>query len=65
MDTLVVLRDVEYVNDRSRVLFILKSRGMAHSRQIREILFTDKGIDLGPPPIEKLSQAAAGSGPNR
>ena len=65
MDTLVVLRDVEYINDRTRVLFILKSRGMAHSRQFREILFTDKGIDLGPPPIEKSSPAAPGSGSTR
>ena len=27
-------------------MFILKSRGMAHSNQIREFLLTDKGVDL-------------------
>jgi circadian clock protein KaiC len=64
MDTLIVLRDIEYANDRTRVLFILKSRGMAHSRQFREILFTDKGIDLGLAPNDKLSHAA-GSASNR
>lgn len=64
MDTLIVLRDIEYANDRTRVLFVLKSRGMAHSRQFREVLFTDKGIDLGPAPNDKLSQAA-GSVSNR
>ena len=64
MDTLVVLRDVEHVNDRIRVLFVLKSRGMAHSRQFREILFTNKGIDLGPAPTEVLRQGAVGSGSN-
>jgi circadian clock protein KaiC len=56
MDTLIVLRDVEFRNDRTRVLFILKSRGMDHSREIREILFSQKGIVLGPSPIEKLPE---------
>jgi circadian clock protein KaiC len=65
MDTLIVLRDVERVGDRIRVLYVLKSRGMAHSRQIRELVFTPKGVDLGPPPVEKLSGAAADSGSNR
>jgi circadian clock protein KaiC len=27
-------------------MYILKSRGMAHSNQIREFLLTDRGIDL-------------------
>lgn len=60
MDTLIVLRDVEYGADRTRVLYILKSRGMAHAREFREILFTKSGIDLGPAPIETLSHVAAG-----
>ena len=59
MDTLIVLRDVEYGNDRTRLLFILKSRGMAHSREIREILFTGKGIDLGPPPSTQGTKSLA------
>lgn len=59
MDTLVVLRDVENMNDRTRALYVSKSRGMAHSREIREILITDSGIDLGPPPVENVSQDAA------
>jgi circadian clock protein KaiC len=63
MDTLVVLRDVEYSNDRTRFLFVLKSRGMAHSREIREILFTAKGIDLGPSPVRNIPEHE--KGPNR
>ncbi|MBE3145422.1 MAG: AAA family ATPase, partial [Planctomycetes bacterium] len=59
MDTLIVLRDFENMNDRTRVLYVLKSRGMAHSRQIREILITDSGVDLGPPPVENVLQDAA------
>ena len=27
-------------------MYVLKSRGMAHSNQFREFLFTDKGIEL-------------------
>lgn len=54
MDTSIVLRDVENMNDRTRVLYVLKSRGMAHSRQIREILISDSGIDLGPSPVENV-----------
>lgn len=61
MDSLIVLRDIEYRQDRTRVLFVLKSRGMAHSRQFREILFTGRGIDLGPSPIETLDRLSAGS----
>ena len=30
----------------NRVLYVLKSRGMAHSNQIREFLLTDHGIEL-------------------
>jgi circadian clock protein KaiC len=46
MDTWLLLRDIEIGGERNRGLFILKSRGMAHSNQIREFLLTDKGIDL-------------------
>ncbi|MEX1139765.1 MAG: circadian clock protein KaiC [Bacteroidota bacterium] len=56
MDTLIVLRDVEYSNDRGRVLYILKSRGMPHGREIREILFTSKGIDLGASPVRIIPE---------
>jgi len=46
MDTWILLRDIEIGGERNRGLYILKSRGMAHSNQIREFLLTDKGIDL-------------------
>jgi circadian clock protein KaiC len=45
-DTWLLLRDIEIGGERNRGLYILKSRGMAHSNQIREFLLTDKGIDL-------------------
>ena len=46
MDTWILLRDIESSGERNRGIYILKSRGMAHSNQIREFLLTDKGIKL-------------------
>ena len=46
MDTWISLRDIELGGERNRGLYVLKSRGMEHSNQIREFLLTDKGIDL-------------------
>jgi circadian clock protein KaiC len=46
MDTWLFLRDIERNGERNRGLYVLKSRGMAHSNQIREFLLTDHGIDL-------------------
>jgi len=46
MDTWLLLRQVENNDDRKRLLYILKSRGMAHSSQVREFLLTDKGIQF-------------------
>ncbi|HLG38350.1 MAG TPA: circadian clock protein KaiC, partial [Chitinophagaceae bacterium] len=44
IDTWLLLRDIEIGGERNRVLYVLKSRGMAHSNQIREFRLTDKGI---------------------
>jgi circadian clock protein KaiC len=46
MDSWLLLRDIEIGGERNRGLYVLKSRGMAHSNQIREFLLTDRGIDL-------------------
>lgn len=46
MDTWLLLRDIETYGERDRSIYVLKSRGMAHSNQIREFLISDKGIDL-------------------
>ena len=46
IDTWLLLRDIENSGERNRGLYILKSRGMAHSNQIREFLLTDHGMDL-------------------
>jgi len=46
IDTWLLLRDIELKGERNRGLYILKSRGMAHSNQIQEFLLTNRGIDL-------------------
>jgi circadian clock protein KaiC len=46
IDTWLLLRDIELNGERNRGLYILKSRGMAHSNQIQEFLLTNHGIDL-------------------
>ncbi|MGB8491493.1 MAG: circadian clock protein KaiC, partial [Bacteroidales bacterium] len=46
IDTWILLRDIELGGERNRGMYILKSRGMAHSNQIREFLLTDNGIKL-------------------
>ena len=47
-DTWILLRDIELNGERNRCLYILKSRGMAHSNQLREFILTDNGIKLVP-----------------
>jgi circadian clock protein KaiC len=46
IDTWLLLRDIEIGGERNRGLYILKSRGMAHSNQIREFILTNHGIEL-------------------
>ncbi len=46
IDSWIVLRNVEYQGERNRTLSVLKSRGMAHSNQVREFLVSDHGVDL-------------------
>jgi circadian clock protein KaiC len=46
IDTWLLVRDMESGGERNRGLYILKSRGMAHSNQIREFSLTAQGIAL-------------------
>jgi circadian clock protein KaiC len=46
IDTWLLVRDIEIGGERNRGMYILKSRGMAHSNQIREFLLTDHGVEL-------------------
>ncbi len=46
MDTWISLIDIDSNGERNRGLYVLKSRGMSHSNQIREYLLTSEGIKL-------------------
>jgi circadian clock protein KaiC len=46
VDTWLLLREIELSGERNRGIYVLKSRGMAHSNQLREFRFTDSGIEL-------------------
>jgi circadian clock protein KaiC len=46
MDTWLLVRNIEAGAERNRLLFILKSRGMAHSNQVREFRLTNSGVHL-------------------
>jgi circadian clock protein KaiC len=49
VDTWLLLKQLETNGERNRCLYVLKSRGMPHSNQIREFLITSHGIDLVEP----------------
>jgi circadian clock protein KaiC len=46
VDTWLLLKTMEGNGEHNRLLYVLKSRGMAHSNQIREFLITGQGIEL-------------------
>jgi len=48
VDTWVLVRTLEGSGERNRGLYVLKSRGMAHSNQIREFILSDNGVRLVP-----------------
>lgn len=48
IDTWLLVRDLESNGERNRALYVIKSRGMAHSNQVREFLMTSRGVQLIP-----------------
>jgi circadian clock protein KaiC len=46
MDTWLLLSNLEANGERTRTLQVVKSRGMPHSNQVREFVFSDNGVDL-------------------
>lgn len=46
VDTWLLVKTMEGNGEHNRLLYVLKSRGMAHSNQIREFLLTNQGIEL-------------------
>ncbi|MCS6889206.1 MAG: KaiC 1, partial [Chloroflexus sp.] len=46
VDTWIVLRNHEANGERNRSLLVLKSRGMRHSNQVRELVMDAQGLKL-------------------
>ena len=46
MDIWLLLKAIEVGGERNRALYVLKSRGMEHSNQIREFVLTNDGLRL-------------------
>jgi len=64
MDTWILVKDLESTGERNRGLYVLKSRGMAHSNQIHEFRLTSSGVQLrdvylGPPGVPTGAARAA------
>lgn len=47
MDTWLLIRDREHDGRRTYGIYVLKSRGMAHSHELREFVLSDHGIQVG------------------
>lgn len=61
IDTWILVRDLEVDGERLRALYLLKSRGMSHSNQVRHFLITDDGIDLADIHLSRLGKKADSS----
>ena len=46
VDAWVQVRDIENNGERNRGIYIMKSRGMSHSKQVREFVITNNGLEL-------------------
>lgn len=46
VDTWILVKNIEINGERNRGIYVLKSRGMNHSNQIREFVISSDGIDL-------------------
>lgn len=59
MDTWLLLKDLQHGTVRHRELYILKSRGMPHSNQVRRFFLTDHGVELTNLPDEPAWEKGA------
>ena len=61
MDTWLLLEEIVSGAERNRIVQLLKSRGMAHSNQVREFLITDQGVELRDVYVGPSGELLAGS----
>jgi circadian clock protein KaiC len=46
VDSWLLIRDIEFNGERNRGMYVMKSRGIGHSNQVREFIITAAGLDL-------------------
>lgn len=46
VDSWLLIRDIEFNGERNRGMYVMKSRGIGHSNQVREFIITEDGLDL-------------------
>lgn len=46
VDAWLLVRDIEFNGERNRGMYVMKSRGMKHSNQVREFIISDDGLNL-------------------
>eukprot|EP01118_Nematostelium_gracile_P008240 TRINITY_DN2730_c0_g2_i7.p1 TRINITY_DN2730_c0_g2~~TRINITY_DN2730_c0_g2_i7.p1 ORF type:complete len:546 (-),score=54.71 TRINITY_DN2730_c0_g2_i7:28-1665(-) len=46
VDSWLLIRDIEFNGERNRGMYVMKSRGIGHSNQVREFIITTAGLDL-------------------
>jgi circadian clock protein KaiC len=46
VDAWLLVKDIEFNGERNKGMYIMKSRGMKHSNQVREFIITDNGLNL-------------------
>jgi circadian clock protein KaiC len=46
VDSWLLIRDIELNGERNRAMYVMKSRGMKHSNQVRELVINDQGLEL-------------------
>ena len=46
VDSWIMVEDIKVDKELYRYIYIVKSRGMAHSKEVREFVISDNGIDL-------------------
>jgi circadian clock protein KaiC len=55
MDTWILVAVAEKERQRGRLIYVLKSRGMPHSDEVRHFRFTTRGIELLPSRPTKIA----------
>jgi circadian clock protein KaiC len=59
VDTWLLVRELEAGGERQRGIYVLKSRGMAHSHQVRPFTLSERGIELAASRREPAREEAA------